>query len=159
MSVFPSRLKSANATPRPCCIGSSTPVTTNTNISLHICCERQTNSPFKIKVSSKKKGASSYLPTCAATSVNVPSPLLRNRKLGLYSLSQKISGRVWLRMGPTTTPRPPVTHSRDAIITKHTAEIVSGFPAHFPSSGSLLLLLTQTLSAHNHITGSVNMCI
>lgn len=52
-------------------------------------------------------------PACAATSVNVPSPLLRNRKLGLYSLSQNISDRLSLSMGPTTTPRPPVVRSKD----------------------------------------------
>lgn len=47
------------------------------------------------------------LPACCATSVKVPSPLFLKRKLGPYSLSQNTSDRLWLTMGPTTTPRPP----------------------------------------------------
>lgn len=46
-------------------------------------------------------------PASAATSVKVPSPLFLNRKLAPFSLSQKMSDLVSLRIGPTTTPRPP----------------------------------------------------
>lgn len=66
-------------------------------------------------------------PDCVATSVNVPFPLFRKRKLGLYSLSQNMSGRVWLRMGPTTTPRPPTAHSRSSTITKSNVQSLLPF--------------------------------
>lgn len=104
MSVLPSRLKSARATPLPCCMGSSTPAGTNgRTLKLPACLvyvsRSQITRPGRFKVS--------FLPACCATSVKVPSPLLLNRKLGPYSLSQNTSERLWLTMGPTTTPRPP----------------------------------------------------
>lgn len=48
-----------------------------------------------------------HLPALAAASTKVPSPRLWKRKLGPFSLSQKISEALLLRMGPTLTPRPP----------------------------------------------------
>lgn len=48
-----------------------------------------------------------YSPALAAASTKVPSPRLWKRKLGPFSLSQKISEALLLRMGPTLTPRPP----------------------------------------------------
>lgn len=53
------------------------------------------------------------LPACCATSVKVPSPLFLKRKLGPYSLSQNTSEKVWLTMGPTTTPRPPAQTEKE----------------------------------------------
>ena len=48
-----------------------------------------------------------HSPALAAASTKVPSPRLWKRKLGPFSLSQKISEALLLRMGPTLTPRPP----------------------------------------------------
>lgn len=47
-----------------------------------------------------------YSPALAAASTKVPLPWLWKRKLGPFSLSQKISEALLLRMGPTLTPRP-----------------------------------------------------
>jgi hypothetical protein len=47
-----------------------------------------------------------YSPALAAVSTKVPLPWLWKRKLGPFSLSQKISEALLLRMGPTLTPRP-----------------------------------------------------
>lgn len=85
-------------------------------------------------------------PAWAATSVNVPSPLLRNRKLGLYSLSQNISGRVWLSIGPTTTPRPPIVQRRDSRIYHMQCANHYSFSSPFLYAGMPLFLLTQTTS-------------
>lgn len=48
-----------------------------------------------------------HSPALAAASTKVPSPRLWKRKFGPFSLSQKISEALLLRMGPTLTPRPP----------------------------------------------------
>lgn len=52
-------------------------------------------------------GQQPHSPALAAASTKVPSPWLWKRKLGPFSLSQKISEALLLRMGPTLTPRPP----------------------------------------------------
>lgn len=48
-----------------------------------------------------------HSPALAAASTKVPLPWLWKRKLGPFSLSQKMSEALLLRMGPTLTPRPP----------------------------------------------------
>lgn len=53
-----------------------------------------------------------HSPALAAASTKVPLPWLWKRKLGPFSLSQKISEALLLRMGPTLTPRPPRTAHR-----------------------------------------------
>lgn len=74
-------------------------------------------------------GQQLHLPALAAASTKVPSPRLWKRKLGPFSLSQKISEALLLRMGPTLTPRPPGEDSDHSEWQKQSPVLCGGLAA------------------------------